>query len=76
MCHLLSDSSPDVQKMAYRLLQDAAKKRTEHLVIEAGVDAEATVEAALPPELLDILHRTFNQGDGLGLDEQVCPSTI
>lgn len=57
MSHLVMDSSTDVQKMAYHFLEGAAKKRTEHFVIEAGVDAEATVKADLPSEILDILQR-------------------
>jgi len=60
MCHLLTDSSTDVQKMAYQLLQVAAKKRTEQFVIEAGVDTDATFKAVLPPELLDIVQRTVD----------------
>ncbi|TFK41660.1 hypothetical protein BDQ12DRAFT_678315 [Crucibulum laeve] len=60
MCHLVTDPSNDVQKMAYQLLHSAAKKRTEHLVIEAGVDSEDAVKAELPLELLDILQRNIN----------------
>jgi hypothetical protein len=73
MCHLLTDPSTDVQMTAYHLLQGAAKKRTEYLVIEAGVDAEATVKDGLPKELLDILQQSlaFNQIDEFEQDEQV-----
>lgn len=46
--------------MAYQLLHGAAKKRTEHFVIEAGVDTDATFKADLPPELLNIVQRTVN----------------
>ncbi|THV07136.1 hypothetical protein K435DRAFT_710473 [Dendrothele bispora CBS 962.96] len=60
MCHLLLDPSVDVQKMAYQLLQQAAKKRTEHLVIEAGVDTVADFKAELPLELMVILEQTSN----------------
>ncbi|EEB98781.1 hypothetical protein MPER_01656, partial [Moniliophthora perniciosa FA553] len=60
MCHLLSDPSVDVQKMAYQLLQQAAKKHTEHLVIEAGVDTEDKFKAELPPELVVILQQSLN----------------
>ncbi|KAF8634833.1 hypothetical protein AX17_004084 [Amanita inopinata Kibby_2008] len=56
MCHLLMEPSSDVQKMAYRLLHAAAKKRTEYLVIEAGVDVEYALKAELPSELIDIVH--------------------
>ena len=38
-------------------MRSAAKKRTEHLVIEAGVDIKSTVQATLPLELLDIVQR-------------------
>ncbi|RPD56966.1 hypothetical protein L226DRAFT_615267 [Lentinus tigrinus ALCF2SS1-7] len=61
MCHLVMDGSVNVQRMAYQLLQEAAKKYTEELVIEAAVDTEGTMKAELPPELLDILQRTLNQ---------------
>ncbi|KAF9556293.1 hypothetical protein CPC08DRAFT_820566 [Agrocybe pediades] len=65
MCHLIEDPSPFVQKMAYQLLKAAAKKRTEHFVIEAGVDTEATVQVTLPNELLEIVSRqmVFSGGD-------------
>ncbi|KAF8970121.1 hypothetical protein BDZ97DRAFT_1792056 [Flammula alnicola] len=62
MCHLIEDPSVPVQKMAYQLLKAAAQKRTEHFVIEAGVDIEAVVHATLPPELLDILRREMQFG--------------
>ncbi|KAG7097872.1 hypothetical protein E1B28_005184 [Marasmius oreades] len=57
MCHLLSDPSLDVQKMAYKLLQQVAKKRTEHFVVEAGVDTEDKFKAELPHELLVALQQ-------------------
>ncbi|KAF7323573.1 Delta-9 fatty acid desaturase protein [Mycena kentingensis (nom. inval.)] len=71
MAHLLADPSADVQKMAYQLLTVAARKRTEHLVIEAGVDAEGLIKADLPAELLDILQMAlnFDHGDVLELEE-------
>lgn len=55
MVHLLADPSADLQKMAYDLLQEAAKRRTEYLVIEAGVDIESTVKSELPSQLIDLL---------------------
>lgn len=70
MCHLVLDSSIDVQKMAYQFLQGAAKKHTEHLVIEAGVDTESTVSIDLPAEILDILQRTINYGETAVLEGQ------
>ena len=67
------DSSADVQKMAYHLLNAAARKRTEHLVIEAGVDVESAVKIDLPDELIAIL-QTDLMGDSEGLwHEQVMP---
>lgn len=57
MCHLVIDHSIEVQKLAYGIMRSAAKKRTEHLVIEAGVDIKSTVQATLPLELLDIVQR-------------------
>jgi E3 ubiquitin-protein ligase listerin len=69
MCHLLTDPSVSVQKMAYQLLQQAAKKRAEYVAIEAAVNPDSSnnpasadddgegngFKAQLPPELLDIL---------------------
>jgi len=60
MCHLLLDPSADVQKMAYQLLQQAAKKWTEHLVVEAGVDTEETVKVEVPDELMIILQQSLS----------------
>ncbi|KAF9458921.1 hypothetical protein BDZ94DRAFT_1068633 [Collybia nuda] len=57
MSHLISDSSTEVQKVAYLFLQSAAKKRTEYFVIEAGVDTESIVKPQLPPQILDIIQR-------------------
>jgi len=57
MINLIMDPSPEIQKMAHQFLQSAAKKRTEYLVIEAGVDAEANFNAEIPLELIDILRR-------------------
>ncbi|KAJ6608207.1 hypothetical protein B0H10DRAFT_2068569 [Mycena sp. CBHHK59/15] len=73
MCHLLADPSVDVQKMTYQILQVAARKRTEHFVIESGVDVEGVVKADLPLELLDILQTSlnFNQGDLLDINESI-----
>ncbi|KAI0777188.1 hypothetical protein BD413DRAFT_171550 [Trametes elegans] len=63
MCHLVTDGSANVQRMAYQLLHEAAKKYTEELVIEAAVDTEGTMKVGLPIELLDILQRNLNQDD-------------
>ncbi|KAI0646534.1 hypothetical protein C8Q79DRAFT_910042 [Trametes meyenii] len=63
MCHLVTDGSTTVQRMAYQLLHGAAKKYTEDLVIEAAVDVEGTMKIVLPDELLDILQRTLNLED-------------
>ncbi|KAG6811117.1 hypothetical protein H0H92_008917 [Tricholoma furcatifolium] len=58
MCHLVTDPSIEVQKAAYRFLAIAAQKRTEYLVIEAGVDSEGTVDTQLPQGLLHILQQS------------------
>lgn len=72
MSHLLLDTSTDVQKMAYHLLSAAAKKRTEYLVIEAGVDVESTTKINLPDELIAILQIDLSISDAEGLwQEQV-----
>ncbi|KAI0371298.1 hypothetical protein BV20DRAFT_1035310 [Pilatotrama ljubarskyi] len=63
MCHLVTDGSVNVQRMAYQLLHEAAKKYTEELVIEAAVDTEGSMKIELPLELLDILQRNVNQED-------------
>ncbi|KAI9444100.1 hypothetical protein H4582DRAFT_1919312 [Lactarius indigo] len=60
MSHLLFDPSTSVQKMAYELLREAAHKRTEHLVIEAGVDTESIVRSSLPLELISLLQQTLD----------------
>lgn len=57
--------------MAYGLLQEAAKKRTEYLVIEAGVDTENIIQGELPPELISILQRSFNSEDDQDRSENV-----
>jgi len=69
MCHLIQDTSPTVQKKAYQLLQEAAKKRTEYFVIEAAVDTEGVVRAELPIELMAIVQRDMQFGFGFGVDE-------
>jgi E3 ubiquitin-protein ligase listerin len=71
MCHLLTDSSPEVQKMTHQFLQEAAKKRTEWVVIEAAVDTAGTVKADLPLEVVDLLSRTFDDSDELESGGQV-----
>ncbi|KAH0834818.1 hypothetical protein J3R83DRAFT_10427 [Lanmaoa asiatica] len=70
MCHLLEDQSQDVQRMGYHLLHNAARKRTEHYVVEAGVDTEDVVKPELPPELFTILQQSLSSGEVLDLDEQ------
>ncbi|KAI0263034.1 hypothetical protein BC834DRAFT_828029 [Gloeopeniophorella convolvens] len=63
MSHLLFDPSANVQKMAYELLREAAHKRTEHLVIEAGVDTEEIVKSLLPLELVSLLQQSLDAVD-------------
>jgi hypothetical protein len=66
MAHLLTDSSPTVLKMSYNLLRDASTKRTEQLVVEAGVDTDESVSFQLPDELIDLLKQPVDSfaGDG------------
>lgn len=59
MCHLVTDGSVNVQRMAYQFSHEAAKKYTEELVIEAAVDTEGELKPVLPPELLDILQHSL-----------------
>lgn len=56
--------------MGYHLLTNAARKRTEHYVIEAGVDTEDAVKPELPLELLAILQQSLSAGEVLDLNEQ------
>lgn len=56
--------------MAYELLREAAYKRTEHLVIEAGVDAESVVKSWLPSELVSLLEQSL---DVIDIEEDVNP---
>jgi hypothetical protein len=60
MSYLLFDPSTSVQQMAYELLREAARKRTEHLVIEAGVDTESVVKSVLPWELVSLLQQSLD----------------
>ena len=46
--------------MAYELLQEAARKRTEHLVIEAGLDTESVVKSLLPWEFVSLLQQSLD----------------
>ena len=71
MCHLVTDTAESVQRMAYQVLQGAAAKRTEHLVIESAVDTEDEFKAELPAELLELLSRLVDPEDA-EQDEQVC----
>ncbi|KIY44620.1 hypothetical protein FISHEDRAFT_51052, partial [Fistulina hepatica ATCC 64428] len=69
MCHLVRDNSGVVQRMAYHFLQMTAKRRTEHLVIEAGVDTESVFKAELPMELMEMLQLQVT-ADEFEADEQ------
>ncbi|KAG8216452.1 hypothetical protein J3R82DRAFT_6559 [Butyriboletus roseoflavus] len=73
MCHLLGDQSQEVQRMGYHLLHNAARKRTEHYVVEAGVDTEDVVKPELPPELLALLQQSLGSGELFDLGEQSIP---
>ncbi|KAJ2933069.1 hypothetical protein H1R20_g4020, partial [Candolleomyces eurysporus] len=60
MCHLVTDSSLEVQRMSYAMLRKAAEKRTEWVVIEVGVgglgnaEGEAELETPAVTEEADI----------------------
>lgn len=60
MCHLLLDPSSSIKKTSYSLLHQTAKPRTEHLIIEAGVDSSSDFTPELPPELLSVIDRSLN----------------
>ena len=57
--------------MAYQFLQEAAKKRTESIVVEAAVDTTGGVKAELPVELVDLLLRNVYDGDEWESEGQV-----
>ena len=57
--------------MAYQFLQEAAKKRTESIVVEAAVDTTGSVKAELPVELVDLLLRNVYDGDEWESEGQV-----
>lgn len=63
MCHLLMDSSDNVPKMSYKILQVSAAKYTEHLVLEASVESESTVPLELPPELVQLLQSSLEEDE-------------
>jgi E3 ubiquitin-protein ligase listerin len=46
--------------MAYKLLHEAAKKRTEHFVVETAVDTDDSVKARLPDELIEMMQLPTN----------------
>ena len=75
MCHILTDPSDVVQRMAYKMLRESAAKYTEHLVLEAAVDSEAEVKLELPRELVELLHMNLPEDDVEGsVANQVCVS--
>ena len=63
--HLLNDKSVEVQKMAYQLLHKSAKKRTEYIVIEAGVSVpdSDSIKPELPLELIAFLQHSIDEDD-------------
>lgn len=63
MCHLLMDSSEDVPKVSYKILQMSASKYTEHLVLEASVESESTVPLELPAELVQLLQNSLAEDE-------------
>lgn len=63
MCHILTDPSDVVQRMAYKMLRESAAKYTEHLVLEAAVDSEEEVKLELPLELIALLQMNLPEDD-------------
>jgi hypothetical protein len=63
MCHLVTDASESVPQMAYKMLGEAANKRTGYLVVEAGIDSEDRVPLCLSVELVQLLHNNFLNKD-------------
>lgn len=63
MCHIITDPSDTVQRMAYKMLKESAVKYTEYLVLEAGVDSEAEVKLELPLELIELLQMSLSDED-------------
>lgn len=51
--------------MAYQLLHKSAKKRTEYIVIEAGVSApdSDSIKPEIPPELIAFLQQSIDEED-------------
>ncbi|TFK17269.1 hypothetical protein FA15DRAFT_567907, partial [Coprinopsis marcescibilis] len=70
MCHLITDPSTEVQKMAYQLLKTAAERIMEYLVIEEESDKKDDQPALLPVELVNILQRDVTFVPGTGEDEE------
>lgn len=71
MVHVLGDPDVSILRMVYPLLQTAAKKRTEHVVIEAGVDTNEDAKFELPVELLELV-QTMLDNQASGFDGLVC----
>ena len=63
MCHIITDPSDTVQRMAYKMLKESAAKYTEYLVLEAGVDSEAEIKLELPLELIELLQMSLPEED-------------
>ena len=61
----MNDKSVEVQKMAYQLLHKSATRRTEYIVIEAGISApdSDSIKPELPPELIAFLQQSVDLGD-------------
>lgn len=51
--------------MAYQFMHKSAKKRTEHIVIEAGVSASDSdsIKPELPSELISFLQQSIDEED-------------
>lgn len=77
MCHLLQDELLETQRVVYDLVRNAARKNTERLVIEIGLDTTGAMQPRLPTELLDLLDATsifemFDEDGDLKKQQSVC----
>ena len=70
MCHLLQDSDTNVQLTSYPVIKEAAKKQTEHLVLEAAVDTESSMKFEIPAELFQMLQDAVDLDVELEEDEE------
>lgn len=61
----MNDKAVETQKLAHQLMRKGAKKRTEYVVIEAGVSVpdSDSIKPELPPELIAFLQQSTDEDD-------------